>query len=190
MKWHKSLSQTSQIIWMKNVPWSSHAGLTVVCVLYEQQEEHLNASRQAPGHRRSGDPAAGRPSAAPLCLWLRCRGCLCTEEMDTGDARIWSPTDPISWVCEWRQNRTLNLNFKKVGAAEWATKQGWSSSSVCERGRVCYCGCPGLKTAVSRGGDWAPKSKNLSYLSRLSKRPGVFMGETKGKCLKQPLACS
>ena len=40
---------------------------------------------------------------------------LCLEEMETGNARIWSFRDPNSWVCEWRQNKTLNLNFKKVG---------------------------------------------------------------------------
>ena len=47
--------------------------------------------------------------------WHQCRRFLCLEEMDSGNARIWSFRDPISWVCEWRQNRTLNLNFKKVG---------------------------------------------------------------------------
>lgn len=117
---------------------------------------------------------AGHPRLLSV-FWLQCRGCLCTEEMGTGNARIWSPRDPISWVCEWRQNRTLNLNFKKVGGEKWATKQGWSPSRACARGgRVCCCWCPGFKTAVSRGGDLASVTPNVSDWPRLSWNTGIL----------------
>lgn len=92
----------------------------------------LNAPQRWLG--RSRDAEGGRPYSVPPPFWLRCRRGSCLEEMGTGNERIWSFRDPISWVCEWRQNRTLNLNFKKV----CGVKMSWPSPG---RGRFCCCYC-------------------------------------------------
>lgn len=84
------------------------------------QSLFFRARRRA--HERTSAPpldggqvtGAGGPFSASLVLWLRCPLSSWLGEMGSGNARIWSVRDPISWVCEWRQNRTLNLNFRKV----------------------------------------------------------------------------
>lgn len=80
-----------------------HQTMIMFCVL----RMGLSAVRY-PGHLTALPGCARREkSGAPFAV-------LCQEEMEAGNARIWSFRDPNSWVCEWRQNRTLNLNFKKV----------------------------------------------------------------------------
>lgn len=106
---------------MKSVSWSSHQGPTIAHM--PDRSFVCTSLRRSPWTPHGGlrvfvgqvtQRQAGHPRLL-LSLWLRCRRCLCMEEMGTGNARIWSSRDPLSWVCEWRQNRTLNLNFKKVG---------------------------------------------------------------------------
>lgn len=111
----------------------NYLSVTRCCFLIiysESLRRLLNAPRR--WVRRSRDATGGRPSSVPPPFWLRCRRYSCLEEMGTGNERIWSFSDPISWVCEWRQNRTLNLNFKKV----CGVKTNWPSLG---RGRVCCC---------------------------------------------------